>query len=141
MRRPNSSTPSRVAAGPKTGRWTPNSISGLAVHQAIPQLARLDHLDQARALDLAAGGLGDGAALDQQHAGRTVAAGAVDARDDLAYQRAAARVVQIFGAHLGHHVQSLRARALAVEADRGGVPHSRHAIGDLLDVGRDYVGA
>src|SRR6266850_1744812 len=103
MRRPNSSTPSRVAAGPNTGRWTPNSISGLAVHQAVPQLAGLDHLTQARALDLAAGRLGDGATLHQEHTGRPVPAGSMHAVDDLTHQPETCRVVDALAAHLGHH--------------------------------------
>src|SRR5919201_971943 len=106
-----------------------------AVHETIFEAALHDHVDQPRALDLAAGGLGNGARAHEQHARGTVATAAVDAGDDLAHEVAERLRRRLFLAHLRHHVQPLRARAVAVETDGRAVADALDVIHDLLDVG------
>src|SRR3989304_2816129 len=88
MRRAKASTLSRVAMGPKTGRWQPKSMALLAVaavgvEQAVAELAARDHLPEPRALDLPARGFRDGAGAHQEHLGGAVTARVVDALHDL----------------------------------------------------------
>ena len=90
-------------------------------------------------LDLPARGLRNRAGPHEDHACRPVAARTMDAARDLADQ-----IVEVVGrgvlaAHFGDDVQPLRAGALAVDADGGGVADTVQAIDDLLDVGRDDV--
>src|SRR5213593_2160319 len=120
----------------------PNFIAGSADDGSLAQLAGLDHLHQARALDLAARRLRDRGGLHEQHARRTMTLAAMHTLHDLAHQRLAGGRVRARVAQLGHDVEALRAGALAVDADRGGIADARHVVDDLLDVrGRDVLAA
>src|SRR5262249_44941290 len=111
------------------------------IDDPLAELLARDHLGEARALDLTAGGLGNGARPHEEHAGGAVAAAVVNALDDLADE--AAQRLPIVGplAHFRHHVQALASRALALDAHRGGVAHARDVIHDLLHVGGNDVRA
>ena len=108
---------------------------------AVPQLVVDDHLPEPRALDLAARRLGNGAGLDEKHACRPMPAPAADTLDDLANH--AAQPLDLLGAlaHLGHHVEALAARPLALDAHGRRVSDTRHVIHDLLDVDGDEIRA
>src|SRR4030095_8506567 len=133
----------RVAAGPKMGRWQPNSILAPVpaggVDDAVPQLVLGDHLPEPRALDLAARRLGNGAGLDEGPPRRPMPASAADTLDDLPDH--APQPLDLVGAlaHLGHHVQALAARPLALDSHGRRVADAGHAIPELLDVDRDQI--
>src|SRR5437667_7636738 len=59
---------------PLTRRRPRNGAFGGAIHDPVVELAALDHLDEPRALDLAARGLGDGACAHEQDTRGPVAA-------------------------------------------------------------------
>src|SRR5882724_3261897 len=135
MRRAKPSSTSRVAAGPYTGRWQPTCRSVVAIHDPFGERVLLDHLRQARVLDLAAGGLWDRARPHEDHPRRAVAAGSVDAARDLADETVVVVGRRGLAPDLGDDVEPLRARPLAVDPHRGGVAHAVHAVDDFLDVG------
>src|SRR3990172_12142849 len=144
MRRAKASTLSRVAMGPKTGRWQPKSMALLAVaaggvQEPVAELAARDHLPEPRALDLPARGLRDGAGAHQEHLGGTVTARVVDALHDLPDQERQGVAVREALPYLGHHVEPLRAGPLAVQSHRRGVAHPGHVVHDLLDIHGDDV--
>src|SRR5438105_1171872 len=103
------------------------------------KLAGVDHLRQARALDLPARGLRDRRRLHEQHARGAMALLAMHALHDLAHEALAGGGVRRDVTHLGHDVEPRRTRSLAVDADGRGVANARHVVDDLLDVGRHDV--
>ena len=72
---------------------------------------------------------------------RPMPAPAADTLDDLANH--AAQPLDLLGAlaHLGHHVEALAARPLALDAHGRRVSDARHVIHDLLDVDGDEIRA
>src|SRR5438552_8280778 len=115
----------------------PNRMS--ADDDPLAKLPGVDHLRQARALDLPARGLRDRRRLHEQHARGAMALLAMHALHDLAHEALAGAGVRRDVTHLGHDVEPLRTRSLAVDADGRGVANARHVVDDLLDVGRHDV--
>src|SRR5438876_12096039 len=110
-----------------------------AVHDPVVKLAALDQLDEPRALDLAARGLGDGARAHEQDARWPVAARIVNAAHDLAHEAVVLLGRRALGPHLGDDVQALGPGALALDPHGGRVADAVHLVHDLLDVGRGHV--
>src|SRR5919108_5308146 len=93
----------------------PNRMS--ANDDPLAKLSGLDHLRQARALDLPARRLRDRRRLHEQHARGTMALLAMHALHDLAHEALAGAGVRRGVAYFGDDVEPLRTRALAVDAD------------------------
>src|SRR5262245_66427994 len=74
----------KMAAELETGRHRPALV--VAVDDPLAELVFLDHLDEPRALDLAARGLRDRAGTDQNDARRPVTVRPMDAARDLTDQ-------------------------------------------------------
>src|SRR2546428_14059823 len=100
-------------------RWQPTCTSAIvAVHDPLAELVVLDHLGEPRALDLAAGGLGNRARPDEEDARRPMAKRLVDAARDLPDDLVPVVRGRALAPHLDDDAQPLRARPLAVDADR-----------------------
>src|SRR5712691_2151688 len=119
-----------------TRRRPRNGAFGGAIHDPVVELAALDHLDEPRALDLAARGLGDGARAHEQDTRGPVAALLVDAAHDLAHEAVVLLGRRALAPHLGDDVQALGPGPLALDPHGGRVADAVHLVHDLLDVGR-----
>src|SRR5437899_6483391 len=118
---------------PRTGAF------GGAIHDPVVELAALDHLDEPRALDLAARGLGDGACAHEQDTRGPVAALLVHAGHDLAHEAVVLLGRRALAPNLGDDVQALGPGALALDPHGGRVADAVHLVHDFLDVGRGHV--
>src|SRR5262249_12509266 len=112
-------------------------VTAGGVDDPLAELLAGDHLAEPRSLDLAARGLGNGAGPHQEDASRTVSAPMVHALDDLSHEAAQRLLVIGAIAHFRDHVQALAPRALALDADGGGVAHAGNVIHDFLHIGGD----
>src|SRR5262249_61413414 len=97
---------SPAAGGPPAPPPPAARTDGLvvAVDDVLGDRIVVDHLHDARALDLAAGGLGNGARAHEDHARRPVPARAMHAARDLADEIVEVVAPAILAAHLGDDV-------------------------------------
>src|SRR6058998_245076 len=120
---------------PLTRRRPRNGAFGGAIHDPVVELAALDHLDEPRALDLAARGLGDCACAHEQDTRGPVAALLVHAAHDLAHEAVVLLGRRALAPNLGDDVQALGPGALALDPHGGRVADAVHLVHDLLDLG------